>query len=94
MHAPFSQTRPKRPPALKRWPALVEGFESSFGLELLATVHWVVREEQASTLAEVAERTYMWNDRKRQFTRRQLGIALDVLAEKNWIEELRTPHTS
>ncbi len=65
--------------------ALVEGFESAFGLELLATVHWVVREEQASTFAEVAERTYTWNERKRQFTRRQLGIALDVLTEKNWI---------
>ena len=89
----FLADAPQTPARFERVAALVEGFESSFGLELLATVHWVVREEQASTLAEVAERTYMWNERKRQFTRRQLGIALNVLAEKNWIEGLRSPHT-
>ena len=89
----FLANTPQTPARFERVATLVEGFESSFGLELLATVHWVVREEQASTLAEVAERTYMWNERKRQFTRRQLGIALDVLAEKNWIEGLRSPHT-
>lgn len=89
----FLADAPQTPARFERVAALVEGFESSFGLELLATVHWVVREEQASTLAEVAERTYMWNERKRQFTPRQLDIALDVLAEKNWIEGLRSPHT-
>lgn len=89
----FLADAPQTPARFEKVAALVEGFESSFGLELLATVHWVVREEQASTFAEVAERTYMWNERKRQFTPRQLGIALDVLAEKNWIESLRSPHT-
>ena len=84
---------PQTPARFEKVSALVEGFESSFGLELLATVHWVVREEQASTLAEVVERTYMWNERKRQFTPRQLDIALNVLAEKNWIESLRSPYT-
>ena len=89
----FLADAPQTPARFEKVAALVEGFESSFGLELLATVHWVVREEQASTLAEVAERTYMWNERKRQFTPRQLDIALNVLAEKNWIEDLRSPHT-
>ena len=89
----FLEITPQTHARFERVSALVEGFESSFGLELLATVHWVVREERASTLAEVAERTYAWNARKSQFTRRQLGIALDVLAEKNWIEDLRVPHT-
>jgi O-acetyl-ADP-ribose deacetylase (regulator of RNase III) len=37
---------------------LVEGFETPFGLELLATVHWVARHEsQAKSPAEVVERT-------------------------------------
>ena len=89
----FLENAPQTHARFERVSALVEGFESSFGLELLTTVHWVVREERASTLAEVAERTYAWNARKSQFTRRQLGIALDVLAEKNWIEDLRVPHT-
>lgn len=66
---------------------LVEGFETPFGLELLATVHWVARHESAGrTPAEVVERTYAWNDRKRQFTPRQIGIALNVLNKQGWLE--------
>ena len=65
---------------------LVEGFETPFGLELLATVHWVARHETpARTSAEVVERTYAWNDRKRQFTPRQIGIALNVLTKQGWL---------
>jgi len=68
--------------------ALVEGFESPFGLELLSTVHWVMRHEPAHTLPEVVARTYAWGDRKRQFTPRQIGIAADVLAKKGWVAPL------
>ena len=51
---------------------LVEGFESPFGLELLATVHWVVAKEHALSINEVIEKTYRWNNRKKQFTERQI----------------------
>jgi O-acetyl-ADP-ribose deacetylase (regulator of RNase III) len=69
---------------------LVEGFETPFGLELLATVHWVARHEsQAQSPAEVVERTYAWNERKRQFTPRQIGIALKVLSQQGWIAPMR-----
>jgi hypothetical protein len=64
--------------------ALVEGFESPFGLELLSTVHWVMKHESVATLDAVVERTYAWNERKRQFSRRQVGIAMDVLSEQGW----------
>ena len=63
---------------------LVEGFESPFGLELLSTVHWVVKHEPVSTLDDVVERTYAWNLRKRQFTPRQIGIAVNLLSQKGW----------
>ena len=70
---------------------LVEGFETPFGLELLATVHWVAQHEVGTvTPAEIIERTYAWNDRKRQFTPRQIGIAMKVLARHGWIAP---PHT-
>ena len=69
---------------------LVEGFETPFGLELLATVHWVARHESAGrNPAEVVERTYAWNDRKRQLTPRQIGIALNVLNKQGWLEAAR-----
>ena len=70
--------------------ALVEGFESPFGLELLSTVHWVVRHEAGGGLDDVIARTYAWNPRKRQFTPRQIGIAVNVLSQKGWIEPLDT----
>ncbi len=64
---------------------LVEGFETPFGLELLATVHWVVRQLEARTPEEVVASTYAWNDRKRRFSPRQIRLALDVLRSKGWL---------
>jgi hypothetical protein len=69
----------------KRVGNLVEGFETSFGLELLSTVHWVVKKMSASNLSEVVSKIYAWNDRKKRFTPNQLELALDVLAAKQWI---------
>lgn len=67
---------------------LVEGFESSFGLELLSTVHWVMKHETVRNVDDVVARTYAWNPRKRQFTPRQIGIAVDVLTRKHWANPL------
>ncbi len=64
---------------------LVEGFESPFGLELLSTVHWVMKHENARSLDDVVKHTYAWNDRKKQFTRRQIGLAMDVLSKQGWV---------
>jgi O-acetyl-ADP-ribose deacetylase (regulator of RNase III) len=68
---------------------LVEGFESPFGLELLATVHWVMKHEIVATLDDVVAHTYAWDPRKRQFTPRQVGIAVDVLTRKGWTVSLQ-----
>ncbi|MNG38807.1 hypothetical protein D3C84_1266430 [compost metagenome] len=52
-------------------------------------MHWVItHDEPAADLEEVVARTYAWNARKRQFTPRQIGIAVEVLAAKGWIEPL------
>jgi len=65
---------------------LVSGFESPFGLELLASVHWVVNQEKAQTTAGgVVEKIHQWNQRKRQFTPRQIELATGILEEKNWL---------
>jgi O-acetyl-ADP-ribose deacetylase (regulator of RNase III) len=66
---------------------LVDGFENSFGLELLATVHWVVRNNaSASHVVDIVRHVHDWSPRKRQqFTPRQIGIAHRVLAEKGWL---------
>ena len=65
---------------------LVEGFESSFGLELLATVHWVAKKEGGRNRDGIPDLVYAWSNRKRQFfSRRQIGIAVDVLSSKGWL---------
>ncbi|MCM3869282.1 MAG: macro domain-containing protein [Pyrinomonadaceae bacterium] len=70
---------------------LVEGFESPFGLELLATVHWIASQESARSIEDIVKMTYAWNDRKRQFTRRQIALAADVLSQKGWIASVNEP---
>lgn len=65
---------------------LVEGFETPFGLELLATVHWVAKHEQARSIDEITNATYAWNERKRRFSGHQLRLAHDVLVRKGWLE--------
>lgn len=78
-HEPDTRSR------LDRVAELVDGFESPFGLELLSTVHWVATREAATSPEAAIQATYDWNDRKRQFTERQIRIAFDVLTKKSWI---------
>jgi O-acetyl-ADP-ribose deacetylase (regulator of RNase III) len=71
---------------LERVAELVDGFETPFGLELLSTVHWICTRDQAREAADVLSKVYLWNDRKRQFSSRQILLARDVLAKKGWVE--------
>jgi O-acetyl-ADP-ribose deacetylase (regulator of RNase III) len=66
--------------------SLVDGFESPFGLELLATVHWVMKHESASSVSEVVDRVHAWNERKLQFSARQIDLAVKVLSQQNWVK--------
>jgi hypothetical protein len=67
---------------------LVEGFESSFGLELLATVHWLIVKENIKTLDQIIVHTHGWNDHKKQFTPRQIEIAVNRLLNKGWVSNI------
>ena len=67
---------------------LVEGFETGYGLELLATVHWVVDREQPRNFAHLTQLVGAWGPRKRRFTARQLRITADRLHETGWIEHV------
>lgn len=64
---------------------LVDGFETPYGLELLATVHWVATREGADTPEKALARIHDWNERKRTFTGRQVAIAFDTLKSKGWL---------
>ena len=81
----FLEDHPRSRERFARVSNLVEGFESSFGLELLTTVHWVATEHPSATDEEVIVHTYGWDRRKRQFSERQIRLALHVLKEKGWL---------
>lgn len=81
----YLQNQPDTMQRLERVSDLVDGFESSFGLELLATVHWVVNENSSATDDEIITLTYAWNQRKEMFSERQIRIALKTLRNKGWI---------
>ncbi len=65
---------------------LIHGFETPYGMELLATVHWVCTRESAKTPEDVIERTYAWNERKKSFDRREISLARDVLGTQGWLD--------
>ena len=80
------QEHPGTHARFRRVADLVEGFESSFGLELLATVHWVIVRESPNNLTDVVSRVHEWDERKKMFSDRQIRLAANVLAEKGWID--------
>lgn len=69
---------------LKRVSTLVEGFETPRGMELLATVHWLIEREGAREFEDVLQKTYEWNARKRSFTPRQIKLAFERLKSTGW----------
>lgn len=64
---------------------LVDGFETPYGLELLATVHWVATREGADTPEKALVCVRGWNERKKVFTDRQVDIAFETLKSKGWL---------
>ena len=64
---------------------LIHGFETPYGMELLATVHWVLTHEDAKSPAEAITRTHAWNERKRTFESDQIHLAWRVLSDQGWL---------
>lgn len=86
----FLKRHPETYERMKRIEELVDGYETPFGLELLATVHWIVQNESVKSIPDVITYTYAWNDRKKQFTPRQIELAFCRLAHNGWIAPLES----
>ena len=64
--------------------SIIDGFETPYGMELLATVHWVATQgdSPASDLGEAAAMIREWSSRKRaQFPAKHVEVAWNRLAE-------------
>lgn len=64
---------------------LINGYESFYGLELLSTVHWVIKYENAHSLKDAIDHVHNWNERKKKIAPNHIKIALERLLKSNFI---------
>ncbi|NGO90305.1 MULTISPECIES: type II toxin-antitoxin system antitoxin DNA ADP-ribosyl glycohydrolase DarG [unclassified Halomonas] len=72
---------------LERVKALIEGFETPYGMELLSTIHWIVTHEpdNASSLEHLSERVAAWNHRKKQLMKpKHIHKAYARIEQQGW----------
>lgn len=80
--------KPESEEHLERVHKLIEGFETPYGMELLATVHWVVTHEKdkARNINQIEETVRGWNKRKEALMKPQhIHKAYSRLDEQGWI---------
>lgn len=72
---------------VERVAQLIEGFETPYGMELLATVHWVAhRESYARTVDDAVVAVHAWNARKRAIlSREHIALAWRKLEATGWL---------
>lgn len=67
---------------------LIHGFETPYGMELLSTVHWLVKEKKNKDyqIEDIINEFQNWSLRKRTYFKpEQIQIAYNRLSEHGWI---------
>jgi O-acetyl-ADP-ribose deacetylase (regulator of RNase III) len=86
----FLTTEENTQQRLTRVAALIEGYETPYGLELLSTVHWVVVHDGVAGGRDnfnkgIVEAIHAWNDHKRRtFTPQRITTAWQRLKSEGW----------
>lgn len=71
---------------VERISRLIEGFETPYGMELLATVHWAAASESRLDRDEIVRRVHAWNARKRSIMKPgHITVAYDRLVAEDWL---------
>lgn len=83
----YLMTAPSTLARLDRVSALIEGFETPFGMELLGTVHWVMQHDaNPEDIDDVVARVQAWSERKRsQMKDGHVRAAWTRLREQGWV---------
>jgi O-acetyl-ADP-ribose deacetylase (regulator of RNase III) len=88
----FLADHPETRERYERVVELIDGFETPYGLELLATTHWVATHEDAGAPSAAAERVRAWSQRKQHlFTDEHVAVAWERLEEGGWLLGARVP---
>ena len=93
----YLEKHPEAHDRLKKVSNLISGFETPYGLEMLATIHWVATREdtQAGDDCEKAiALVQQWNERKRKlFKSSHLRKAWKRLKAENWLIDKSTTNS-
>ncbi|MEH2468439.1 hypothetical protein [Nostoc sp.] len=82
------EAEPEAQERLERVSKLIYGFETPYGMELLATIHWVATKypNPAKDNEEAIALVHKWSDRKRKlFKPEHIRKAWQRLGEQNWL---------
>lgn len=92
----FLSEHPDTGDLLQQVSDLIEGFETPYGMEMLATLHWIATEDPPAAMDcdRAIERVQEWSDRKRHlFKPNHLRIAWERLHTQNWFHINRDAET-
>ena len=84
----FLEQQPDSLARSQRVGALIAGFETPYGMELLATVHWVAQENSAAKVdpAVAVQDVHAWNARKQaRFQPAHIEVAWQRLHTQGWL---------
>lgn len=89
----YLREHPETEEHLQRAARLIEGFETPYGMELLATVHWAVERKGATSLAEAIQIVQDWTSRKGDlFDEQHIEVAWKHLEDEGWLPTKLVAH--
>jgi len=72
---------------VERIARLIDGFETPYGMELLATVHWVAAKTPTGGYDEIVRGVQEWSDRKREAMKpAHIKAAYNRLLSEGWLQ--------
>lgn len=72
---------------LKSVLSIIEGFESTLSLEILSSIHFLLKQDKTLTQTDLLEKIHSWNDRKRDIIKEKyINLAFDHL--QNYAKKL------
>ncbi|MGY5732404.1 type II toxin-antitoxin system antitoxin DNA ADP-ribosyl glycohydrolase DarG [Vibrio chemaguriensis] len=83
----FLSTEPEYQDSIDRVKKLISGYETPLSIEVLATVHWVIKHEgrSPSDFDSIKEFISQWNDHKASIKEKYLKKALTQLQTNCWV---------
>ncbi|MGV6850754.1 MAG: type II toxin-antitoxin system antitoxin DNA ADP-ribosyl glycohydrolase DarG [bacterium] len=65
---------------------LIQGYQTPYGMELLATVHWALKQPNVETFAQLVDYVHGWNSRKKQLMKPEhIELARERLVQYHWL---------